>query len=415
MKTKLSDWKYLKFVIPAIILLLLLLYYVFVKTGAGEGSSVFNAGRPVSRNNNANPGGEGNNSSDYYVRETLSYLSRSDYENASATIEKGCSLFPASPQLLELKGRIAYQEGRLKEASEILEKVIKDNPDYAPAYNSLALVSIENGKPADGLPLVETAINIAPDDVSYRVTRAKILEHTGKTGEAEDEYRKIVAENPEKYLVYKDWALLHYDMGDRKKAIEILEKCVSKCKDKEDLAEIYTVKMDSTIDLLDYIEDDNTEETAKTIDYVVKSVEEDVKKMKEAGLLRPVVYSTLDNMYHTVALHCPQKRDDFNKKAREYARKYIGESPPPATPDKFHIMGDAYQYLGEYDKAMECYKKAMVGDYARSVYINVAEVYIAQKNYPAAREYLNKIISRKGEHYDKREARIMLKKIKGKV
>ncbi len=75
-------------------------------------------------------------------------------------------------------------------------------------------------------------------------------------------------------------------------------------------------------------------------------------------------------------------------------------------------MGDAYQYLGEYDKAMECYNKAMVGKYAQSVYINVAEVHIARKNFPAAREYLNKVINLKNDHYDKKEAIIMLKRIK---
>lgn len=355
-----------------------------------------------------------NKDSNSYARETLFYLSQSDYENALKTIEKGCSKDPQNPALLELKGRIAYQQGRLKEASDILEGIIRTNPDFAQAYNTLALVSIENEKPEEGLPLVETAINISPADVSFKVTRAKILEHMNKPDEADREYQKITVENPENLLVYKDWALLHYDLGNRKKAVEILDKSISRCKNDEDLIEMYTVKMDSTIDLLDDIEDDNTDEACKTVYYVVDSVEKDVAKLKEADLLRPVVYSTLNNMYHTVALHCSEKREEFNKKAMKYARKYIEEAPPPTTPDKFHIMGDAYQYLGEYDKAMECYNKAMVGEYAQSVYINVAEVHIARKNYPAAREYLNKIINLKNDHYDKKEARIILKRIKDK-
>ncbi len=106
--------------------------------------------------------------------------------------------------LLELKGRIAYQQGRLKEASEILEGVKKTNPNYAQTYNTLALVSIENEKPEEGLPLVEKAIQISPADVSFKVTRAKILEHMNKPDEADREYQRITGENPEDLLVYQE-------------------------------------------------------------------------------------------------------------------------------------------------------------------------------------------------------------------
>ena len=361
-----------------------------------------------------NPRNYTNTSSNNCAGEAIAYIGRGDYLKASEIIETACSKDSSNPQLLEIKGRIAYHRGMLKEASGILENVIKSDPDYAPAYNTLALVCIENEKPEEGLPLVEKAIKISPSDVSFKVTRAKILEHMGKSEESDMEYQKIIKDHPENYLVYKDWALLHYNLGDRKKAIKILEGSISKCKNKEDLIEMYTVKIDSTIDLLDDIEDDNTEDTKKTVKYVVNSVEEDVRKMKKSGLLRRGFYSDLTNMYHTAALHCPEKRDLLNEKAKKYARKYIDESPPPASPDKYHIMGDAYQYLGEYDKAMTCYDKAMVGEYAHSVYINVAEVHIARKNYPAAREYLNKLINVKENHYDKKEALIMLKRIKDK-
>lgn len=419
--------KIIKVVLLVLVLLIPILYFISVRPG-NFGSREVPSGNPHSGpadiNGAANRNNDGeslkkprkvkDSASDAYAREAFLYLSRGDYAKASETIEKGCSLYPSDPQLLEIKGRIAYQEGRLKDAAGILEKLTETNPDYAPAYNTLALVCIENEKPGEGLPLVEKAISISPSEVSFKVTRAKILEHLGKSEESDSEYQKIIRENPESYLVYKDWALLHYNLGDRKKAIKILEESISKCKNEEDLIEMYTVKIDSTIDLLDYIEDDNADEARKTVKYVINSVEEDVRKMKQSGLSRRGFYSDLTNMYHTAALHCPEKRDLLNEKAKKYARKYIDESPPPASPDKYHIMGDAYQYLGEYDKAMACYDKAMVGEYAHSVYINVAEVHIARKNYTAAREYLNKIINLKENHYDKKEAVIMLKKIKDK-
>ena len=340
------------------------------------------------------------------------YLGQDDLRKVEKMIGEGETIDPSNPKIQEIKGRLEYRKGNLKSAIKILEKVIKNNPDYAPAYNTMAMVYLEMDEPEKGLSYAEKAIKLSPTSIPFKTTHAKCMDDLDRDDESDQEFKKIVEEDPDNIDAYTQWAKHEYNLGNRMKSIEILEKAITKCKIKEELIHLYDAKIDSTIDMLDYIENDNDEEAKKTVAFVITSVEKDIADLKTRGCYSPVFYTSLTNMYQTVANHSPERGNEFYNKAKEYARKYINEAKPPEEPFAYHLKGEMHYVLGEHDEALKNYKKAMVGKYAYTVYINVAEVYIARKDYPTAREYLNKVIKLKRKHPDKKEAEILLKKIK---
>ena len=70
--------------------------------------------------------------------------------------------------------------GRLKEAEQILDEFLKDNPRHAGALLERGKTALDGGRPEEAEPFLRRAVAEAPDDAAVRLTFSRCLHLTGK-------------------------------------------------------------------------------------------------------------------------------------------------------------------------------------------------------------------------------------------
>jgi type IV pilus assembly protein PilF len=83
-----------------------------------------------------------------------------------------------------------YQQGRLDIALERLERAVSQDPRFAPAHSSLALVYEALEQTADAERHFRTALRLSERDAGLLNTYAVFLCRQGRHGEAEDYFRR---------------------------------------------------------------------------------------------------------------------------------------------------------------------------------------------------------------------------------
>jgi predicted O-linked N-acetylglucosamine transferase (SPINDLY family) len=94
-----------------------------------------------------------------------------------------------------------HRAGRLHEAAQLYQKVLKANPGQADALYLLGAIAHQTGYHAQAVELCRRALAAAPDDARcYNVLGLALME-LGKDAEAEDSFQKAIAidNNPEVY------------------------------------------------------------------------------------------------------------------------------------------------------------------------------------------------------------------------
>ncbi|MEQ8695814.1 MAG: tetratricopeptide repeat protein, partial [Bauldia litoralis] len=82
-------------------------------------------------------------------------------------------------------------------ALEDLAHVVAARPKFADAWNMRAWLLWESGRAAEGMPHVQKALALAPDNPAYLDTRAHIHEAMGRTKEAIADYRRALEIKPD--------------------------------------------------------------------------------------------------------------------------------------------------------------------------------------------------------------------------
>ena len=118
----------------------------------------------------------------------LACLFGSGLSRGATTID---SLFQAAEQQVGLVSR----EKSIQEFKEIISK----DRDYAPAYNELAKLHLldhsVNGRQR-AMRMIQRAIEIAPDNIEYRLTRGKIMWHQGFRSRAFHQFKGVIKKHP---------------------------------------------------------------------------------------------------------------------------------------------------------------------------------------------------------------------------
>ncbi len=96
-------------------------------------------------------------------------------QHVAIAYHSGLSAWPTDRNLLMAYGNTLYIEGNTKAAAEQYEAVIKHHSDYAPAWNNLAEIFIEDGDKEKALLHVRKAIELGgPFMATYEGTLQKI-------------------------------------------------------------------------------------------------------------------------------------------------------------------------------------------------------------------------------------------------
>lgn len=104
---------------------------------------------------------------------------------AHEIIQRAIDKCPESPALLNYMAELKFQSENREEAKLIFQDITRKWPDYATAYNNLAVISWEEGDLKTALQYFIRAIKNDPDDRNTIMNCSRLLNDLGKHGETE--------------------------------------------------------------------------------------------------------------------------------------------------------------------------------------------------------------------------------------
>lgn len=88
------------------------------------------------------------------------YLAENDLDKAREQIEQILNLTPRGPDILTLLSELNLREGNFKSAEKFCRLMLKQMPEYGPAYIQLGLVHRAAGRPSEAKASFKTALNL---------------------------------------------------------------------------------------------------------------------------------------------------------------------------------------------------------------------------------------------------------------
>ena len=109
-------------------------------------------------------------------------------------------------QALQRQGVLELQGGRLDEAGQAFEQLLRIDPDNPDALANLGTVRQQQGRYEQACAAMNSALAIAPQRADIHYNLGNTLAASGRWHEAEDAYRQAITLSP-------DNALFHYNLG----------------------------------------------------------------------------------------------------------------------------------------------------------------------------------------------------------
>lgn len=104
------------------------------------------------------------------------------------------------------RATILLNQGRYKDAEQILGLVLAEDPNNSRALAMMARSKIGQDQYSEALELIDAAIGSRPEVVSHRVTRSEILFFLKRYDEAELLLRECATEDPEDTRIFSLWS-----------------------------------------------------------------------------------------------------------------------------------------------------------------------------------------------------------------
>lgn len=187
------------------------------------------------------PGLEGKDF-DFYLRQGISSLSRSDYESALEQFNKAIALNPNSARAHNLRGVAFFQLKNFKDAEEQFQNAVALDASYAEAYNNLGSIFFAKRQFDKAIDMFKKALSLSPDSVSALYSLGTLLLLQGKSEEGMSYLARGIELDPEflethKTLVldvpssgsefseiYFTYAKIYAARGNVDKTVEFLKK-----------------------------------------------------------------------------------------------------------------------------------------------------------------------------------------------
>ena len=125
-----------------------------------------------------------------------------------------------------------HRAGRLAEARECYERVLRAAPRTAPALNGLGMIHQAQGRPREALPLLRAALAERPDSAIYHNNLANTLLALGRAEAAEAAYREAVRLDPDYENAQLNLGALLRGQGRIADAIACYERAVALAPDR---------------------------------------------------------------------------------------------------------------------------------------------------------------------------------------
>ena len=134
------------------------------------------------------------------------------------------------PDALQQLGELAYAQGELAQAEDMLTRVLRANPTLAPAWSRLGEVREDLGRCADAQECYRRAVELKPGYIEAHFNRARLLHQLGRADEAAQCLIQALRLKPGSPTLLAQMlqlrALLQKDAGELDQALATLDQAV---------------------------------------------------------------------------------------------------------------------------------------------------------------------------------------------
>lgn len=158
----------------------------------------------------------------HWYAEYLSVVGR--HNEAVAEIMRAQELDPLSLIISAVVGRTLYHAKRYDEAVEQLNKTIKMDQSFGPAYVFLCAAYQQKGMHNEAVRAAQEAVKISPDTPVFTTILGHAYAASGKRDEAQRIVEQMTELSKHRYVQPSYLALLYTGLGDKDRAFQWLEK-----------------------------------------------------------------------------------------------------------------------------------------------------------------------------------------------
>ena len=298
----------------------------------------------------------------------LAYVRLGHWQQATEAFKQALLIEPDNPFYLNYAGLCYYRQKEYDDAIHYYKKAIEKDPSEPVYFDNLGLAYEDAGLLSEAKSIYQKLIKQWPQNFTYHGRLAAILVKEGNTGEAIKIMEKGVSDNPD------DIETLRV-MGEFQQGLKLPGEALR------------TYQHALTIAPGDELLNNNIgvcyhtlKEDEKAIPYYQKAI--------EANPHVALYYQNLGLSYFDL------KQWENSIEAHEQA---LTLEPNYRT---YNFAGVAYYNLGEYDKAIEHYKKSIdAGGKEAVIYNNLALAYDRSYQTKEAEEYYLKAVETEPENY----------------
>lgn len=155
------------------------------------------------------------------------YVGVRDLEKAREKVGLASEIDPSHPELLFLKGIIAYKDKKYDQAAEHARTALETRPSFVEASILLADVLRDNGEIESSLSTLDTAIARAQDASVLRTVKVRTLLDSDMHELAIEEMHKLASDNPGEYSYRRKLALILMKLDRQDEAEQVLRDAIA--------------------------------------------------------------------------------------------------------------------------------------------------------------------------------------------
>lgn len=146
------------------------------------------------------------------------------HDEAIAVLEAARELDPLSPLVYSFLGQFLFDARRYEEALEPVQRSLELDPNFFHAHEVLSRVLAETGKLEEAIEECEKSYQLSAGMLWARARKGYLYAKLGRTSEAEEVTSTLMQLSRERFVPPYHLALVHAGWGDRKMALDWLEK-----------------------------------------------------------------------------------------------------------------------------------------------------------------------------------------------
>ena len=292
------------------------------------------------------------------------YLARKENEKAGLELEKAAKLAKVrSPETVRF-AQFKLQNGAAEEAKAFLANVVKQAPDFIPAWQMLAGIANNEAKYDDALKLAENALNRDPGNIDVRLVQADSWLAKGETKKAVDSIENLDRTYPGSPITKYALARVFVRTNNLDQAIAAADQAV-------DLSPRFLDAVLLRAEL--HLKKGDPQSVVDSLSAVVKQS----PGLLPAELMLAEAYRALGSLDDAVAI----------------VREQIKRSPQNA--GSYFLLGIILQQQNKITEAREALEKAaQLAPNNPSSLQQLVDLNIASKNYPAGHRQVDEVLQK---------------------